>query len=321
MIAIANRGYPKLLWPAIISVMLLVGCTNSRFIVRPLYNNLDNRMLSQFNRLAEFDEAQQAIFEKQVGTFHVWHRQSELPEYARLLRDVATTIGQNVTTPDQVNDWMNRAEIHSQAVRRCHPINFSIPLIRTLSVQQLASIEQEFHEEQAENRERYESRTPQQRVQRRLDKMETWAGRLNLKFTDEQSRILQSAFERQVSLRGEYYQLSALWRTELFALARQPVSEIRDDQLQEHIASFWTLLESNYPEQWLANRNMWKAVAIEFEPTLTKNQRQVFGRWMSKMADTLETIGKDEPSFRSADDPAAGCLVDAARSGAQQKPG
>lgn len=290
-------------------IALISACTNSKLIISPLYNKLDDRIRKQFHELADFNSEQTAAFEASLGTYHVWHRQGELPQYATLLRDIAVAVEGQSTSQTNVEAWMQRVEAHSRAARECHPINFSFDLIRTLSDDQLDAIEQRFLERRAENRQRYESRTAEQRVQRRLDNMDKWAGRLNLDLSDEQRSILRSAFTRQISLRAEYYQLSAQWNRELFELARNQSTPDYNDVMRRHFEKLWSLLETNHAQQWQQNRELWQGVIFELEQSLTRSQRLQFSRWISRLATTLDSVSRVTPSFKVGSDPMVGCLV------------
>lgn len=290
--------------------ILVSGCTNSKLIIGPLYNQLDDRMRKQFNELGDFNARQTAAFEASLGTYHVWHRQSELPQYAALMEEIANSINTDNTTYDKVGQWMRRAEVHSLAVRECHPVNFLFDMMRSLSDTQIDVIEQKLKKRQKKYRERNASRTPEQLTQQRLKNLEKWAGRLDLKITEEQRELLQTAFTEQKSLRPQYQQLSADWKTQFFNLARNQNASNHDELMRSHFSKFWTLLQSNHPEQWQQNRDMWMDVAFRFEQSMTSNQRIQFSRWISKMAGTLRSVSEDKPSFKIGDDPSVGCLVD-----------
>jgi hypothetical protein len=292
-------------------VAVVSACTNSKLIISPLYNQLDDRIRKQFHELADFNNEQTAAFEASLGTYHVWHRQAELPQYATLLRDIAAAIENQSTSQANVEGWMQRVEAHSRAARECHPINYSFDLVRTLSDDQLNAIEQRFLKRRAENRQRYESRTAEERVQRRLNNMDKWAGRLNLELTDEQRSILRSAFTRQKSLRAQYYQLSAQWNTELFDLARNQSHPDYNRAMQQHFEKLWSLLESNHAEQWQQNRELWQGVIFDVEQSMTRNQRLQFSRWIARLATTLDSVSRVTPSFKVGNDPTVGCLVPA----------
>lgn len=266
-------------------------------------------MRKQFNELGDFNSTQTAAFEASLGTYHVWHRQSELPQYAALIQQIADSISTKSTTRSKVVYWIQQSQDHSLALRECHPVNFLFDLIKSLSDEQLVVIENNFRKKRAENKRRSASRTPEEWRQRRLKNIEKWAGRLDLKITEEQREILRTAFQEQISLREQYSQLSAGWNEQFFNLARNQQAPEYDDLMSSHLSTLWTLIPANYPEQWQKNLELWKDVAFRFEQSMTADQRIQFSRWMSKMADTLVSISKDKPSFRMGDDPSVGCML------------
>jgi len=295
---------------AVVCVILLVqGCTNSPLIVSPLYNRLDDRMRDAFNELADFNQEQSASFEATLGTFHVWHRQSELPQYAKFLESVAQSVASANTDKQDIQQWFDEAEQRSVLIRRCHPINFSIELMKSLSDEQVVSIENEFARELQEDRERYEEITPEDRVKRRLRNITKWANRIDMEITATQRAMLLSTFKRQISLRKEYFALSEQWNDKFVALLRDRDKPDFESSMQVHLDNLWQQLESAHPEQWQTNRNLWKQTSLRFAQSMTDEQRVTLSRWMSKMGSTLLTISEYDPSFTVIDDPSLGCLV------------
>ena len=290
---------------------LLAGCTNSKLIIGPLYNQLDNQIRSEFNKLGDFNDTQKDAFEQAVGTYHVWHRQSEMPQYAALISEIASSIAQSGSTSQQdVERWAMTAEHHSRLARICHPANFLFDVMQTLTDEQINFIERRFKSERKKNRERYESRTPKERIERRLKNMEKWAGRIGLDFTASQRAALRTSLTRQVSLRKEYYQLSDQWNRELFNLARAQHVPDYSDRLTAHMTKLWSLLETAHPEQWQENRELWQTTAFNFVTSMTPEQRSSTSRWLSKLGNTVDAISRDKPSFEVGNDPSVGCLVD-----------
>ncbi|MFK7858705.1 MAG: DUF6279 family lipoprotein [Granulosicoccus sp.] len=298
-------------WIAILLLSVLVSaCTSSKLIIGPLYNRLDDRMKDQFNELGDFTDEQKAAFEKSVGTYHVWHRQSELPQYAAFIKTLASSIEKEGTTETDIQQWMETVENHSRAARECHPVNFSFNLMKSLTDEQITSIEAHFAEEREEDITRYESRSPEERIERRLKNMSKWAGRIDVDFTATQRALFLSAFKQQVSLRKEYFALSAQWYAEFFELARAQDNPDFDADMRAHLAKQWRQLETAYPEQWQANSDLWKDTGLRFVQSMTPEQRDTLSRWMRKLASTLEAISRDKPSFQVVNDPSLGCLVD-----------
>ena len=305
-----RRGSRRAALALALAALALGACTNSKLIVGPLYNRLDDRVRAQFEELGDFDERQTALFDAAVGTAHVWHRRSELPAYARLLGEIAASVAEpGRTTVDDVTRWARTIEAHAIAARECHPVNFSTGIMRTLTDAQVDGIERHLAEERAEYRERHASRTPEERVARRLRNLRKWAGRIGLDFTAEQNALLRGTLAGQTSLRREYRALSDRWNEELFRLARDRTAPDFDARMRAHLADFWTLLEREHPEPWRRNRELWRDAAYRFVASMTPEQREVTSAWLAKMGETLAAVARDEPSFDVGDDPSVGCLV------------
>lgn len=289
---------------------VLAGCTNSKLIIAPVYNRLDDQIRSEFDKLGDFNDAQTAAFEQALGTFHVWHRQAELPQYSMLLAEIAGSIAQpERTTREDITGWMTRIEAHSLAARRCYPANFMPDTIRTLTDDQINTIERRFKEQRSSNQESYNARTPAERIARRLQRMEKWAGRINLELNDDQRSLLRTSLGRQISLHRQYFALTDQWNRQLFTLARDQQARDYEEKLKNHMATLWSLLETHYPDEWHANRVLWQDTAFSFVQSLTEAQRRGVSQWLEKMSGTLLAVSKDEPSFTPIPDPSVGCQV------------
>ena len=289
--------------------VLLTGCTNSKLIIGPLYNRLDDQIREEFNKLGDFDKAQNSAFEQAVGTFHVWHRQVEMPKYADLLQEIADSIAISAATErTDVARWAISAEDYSRNVRECHPMNFLFDLTRSLSDQRINFIENRFKNERKKNRDRYGSQTREERVDRRLKNIVKWSGRLGLDFSAAQQSIIRDGLNEQVSLRKEYYALSDEWTSNLFVLARDQDNPDYHDALAHQMTKLWSLIEDAHPEDWQTNRDMWREKIYTLIGTLSKEQRNSSSRWLKKMGRTIRAISNDKPSFNIGNNPAVGCL-------------
>ncbi len=296
-------------------LVLLNACTNSKLVIGPLYNQLDNQMRKEFNKLGDFNAAQKDAFEQAVGTFHVWHRQSEMPQYAALTNEIAAAIATaDNTQASDVQMWVESAESFSRSARECHPINFSFDLMKSMTDKQITFVEERFKRERTKNREKYEARTPDERVERRLNKIGKWAGRIDLDISANQRSLLRQTLVQQTSLRKEYYELSDEWNRQLFTIARNQEASNYDAALNAHLIKLWTLLETTHPVQWRKNRELWQGTAFKFIQSLSAEQRSNVAPWLSKMADTILAISKDTPSFVVGNDASVGCLSEEAKS-------
>ncbi|MFK8077241.1 MAG: DUF6279 family lipoprotein [Granulosicoccus sp.] len=296
---------------AFLTVALLVtGCTNSKLIIGPLYNRLDDQMRTEFHKLGDFNKSQVQAFEQSVGTFHVWHRQSEMPKYAAFLGEIAQSVGEKgATRQADVDRWADNLEQFFTNFRQCHPINYSTELIRSLSDKQIDFIEQRFNSERKKNQERYAGQTQDERVERRLKNIVKWSDRLGLNLSSAQQDILKDSLAQQVSLRKEYYALSSEWNKHFFLLARNQENPEYHEALLKHISTLWTLLEIAHPEEWQSIRDLWRSTTLTLVSTFSQQQRNFTRKWLSKMAKTIDAISRDHPSFNVSNDPSIGCLV------------
>ena len=296
---------------SIVSVLLVAGCTNSKFIISPLYNRLDNTLRSQFTDLAEFDEEQLAAADVLIGTFHVWHRQNELTAYAALLDEVRTTIGRSGpsdgVTAKTIQAWFADAQALGDQVRQCHPINFSAELIASMSDSQISDMHRSILAERAEDRAEYGKRSAKERLERRAERFAKWAGRIGVTLNEQQKRLVNTMLEQQISMRKQYGASSDVWLQTLFNLFDERRDSDFKPRLRQHMQGFGTWLQQDYPEQWQRNREVWRSFALQFVESLTSAQRRAADDWMRKMADTLRAIAADKPSFQVSNRPADGC--------------
>lgn len=272
-------------------------------------------MRGEFHKLADFNDVQVANFEERLGTFHVWHRQYELPKYAALVK----TISERAVEPGAIDaatiqSWMNKSETFTQSIRECHPINFSFDLMNSLTDKQFHYIERRFRSEQRKNQEKYYSRTVEERIQRRTDNIVKFAARIGFDFTEGQTKLLKQTFTQQKSLRQDYWTHSGNWNRRFFKLARQQDVPNYNDRMEAHLNTLWTLLEKAKPIEWQQNRNLWRAFGVEFFNSMNKDQRKWANSWLGKMSETIVSISKAEPSATPSDSSSVGCYADASSS-------
>lgn len=290
--------------------LMLVGCTNSKIVIGPIYNRLDDQMRGEFHKLAKWNEDQIAHFESRVGTFHVWHRQHELPKYAALLNTIQASIRERGTTSaEDVRSWIDSAETFSQNARVCHPVNFSFDLMRTLTDEQVNFIEKRFARERRKNFSKYLDDTPSERREKRVDNVVKWASRIGFDFNNTQKRMLTKTMTQQISMRRQYYALVDVWARDLFIIARKQEATDYEARMNAQINKLWTLLEKAHNKEWQENRELWRGFGIDFVKSLSHDQRIQASNWLKKMSSTINGISKDKPSFNSINDAKLGCMV------------
>lgn len=302
-----------------VSILLLIlvsGCTNSKLVLSPIYNRLDDQMRGEFHKLAKWNASQIEHFELRAGTFHVWHRQEELPKYAALLNNIQSTVRvRDETTQTDINNWIDTVERFSQDARRCHPVNFSYDLMQTLTDEQVNFIERRFASERKKNYAKYLALTADERRKERVKNVVKWAGRIGFDFNKTQKRMLDETMGKQISLRNQYYRLVDKWARDLFIIARQQQAPDYEQKMRAQVNQLWTLLEKNHNEEWQANRELWRGFGYDFVRSLSYDQRIQASNWVRKLGGTIRSISRLEPSFKVTNDPNHGCAVGGTVSG------
>lgn len=296
---------------AALALAFLAGCSNSKLVVGALYDRADDRARSGAADWVKLDAEQQAAFDAYVGTFHTWHRRSEMPRYAALFGEMSGVLSEyGAASTGDWTRWFHELDARVRALRACHPARFAEATIRTLGPDQVDAIEAHRAELVAEwDADDDGDDTRAERIARRVKNVDKWSGRLGIDLNRRQLDMIAGAFERQTPLNAEYRELSDAWWSELFVRVRDPDAPDYAARLDAHVSDWFTMLEHAHPDAWRRNRELWRDFAVDFEKTLTGLQRRTATRWMAKMGNTLQAISRDRPDWLPADDPAYGCIV------------
>ena len=299
--------------PALIVALfsvLITSCTNSEFVLSIFYNRLGDRLSNSILKHGKFSELQTAALENSVGAFHAWHRQTQLPEYAKLLKTISNSIAEpSLKTTQMVGQWVTQARRYRQTAMQCHPLNFSIEPMRTLSDEQLIAIEQGLVKERKKHGKEWSDITAEQRIELQFEKIEKWASRVNININAEQRLLLRGTLVQQ-KYNYEYYQeRSEQWFSQLFNLARDQESADYRDKMKTLIDQRWGLWETINPEASQHDRKLWQSFLVKFIDSMTPAQRRDFVKWNTKMSANIKSISQQEPEFPPADDPSIGCVV------------
>ena len=134
--------FAKLLLGLLVPLVLLAACTNSRLVLRPLYNSLDNRIEKTMLNYGEFTEQQTADISALIDHFHVWHRQTQLSHYAALASTVSDRLSlDEPITEEMVSFWSKSIREHGDTVGRCNPMYLSQDIIASLDDSQVAEMQ------------------------------------------------------------------------------------------------------------------------------------------------------------------------------------
>jgi Family of unknown function (DUF6279) len=178
----------------------LASCSATRIA----YDNAHTALRFMASSYLELDDAQAEDLRQRIVRFHQWHRASELPVYAALLRSASARAAKGITAEDVAWGLASvRARYRRLAVKAAED---AAPVLATLASAQVAALERRF----AENNEKYakkflaadDAKRRGAQAKRMLDHFRDFAGQLT---PDQEARIERFALahERHVFLRFE----------------------------------------------------------------------------------------------------------------------
>lgn len=284
------------------ALLLIAGCSNSVKLLGPLYDRLDQRMVGSLSELASLDDAQLAELGTLVDRYHRWHRYQELPVYRHLIIDLRQAIADSRLSsglsPGQhdeqhrhltrwAGEWFGQAVSAAYRLRNCHPVNHGSQLLAGLSDQQVEELLQNLQRSRRQHRDRYDDSDADERAANRTEWLATWLDRVGLKLRPDQQQIIRDSFDRQISLRTRYFELSERWFEELATLLARRHEPSFSEDYRAHLATYWRLLEHNHPDEWQANELLWQDTTVRLISSLNTEQRRFADIWLEKLASTV----------------------------------
>lgn len=184
----------------------------------------------------DFDDAQSVRARETLNQYFAWHRRSQLPDYAELLRTVANGVGED-TTGTRSCEWFaqvrRRADV---AVEQALPE--AAALLASLGPEQLRALERKHAKNNAEFKDDFLQRDPAKRqarsVERAIERSEQLYGRLNeaqRKLVEQ--RVAASPFDperwNQERLRRQRELVATVTRAQQPQASREAIAgELRD---------------------------------------------------------------------------------------------
>lgn len=184
-----SRRLPALL-PRIIGALLLVflgGCS----AVKIGYNNAPALVYWWLDSYIDFNDAQAVQVRDSLATLQAWHRQTELPAYADLLRQIQR-VASGPVTPQQVCAFSDQIRLRVQRLGEQAAEGMS-RVVPTLEPQQWRHLALQFDKHNRTWREEWLDGTPAELSARRLKKAEERAQSFYGRLEEAQRAILRQS--------------------------------------------------------------------------------------------------------------------------------
>jgi hypothetical protein len=158
--------------------VLLSGCG---LALRIGYNQGASLALRWLDSYAEFDDAQTLRVRAALDEWFVWHRRTQLPDYADLLARARAELPGSATA-ERMCAWSNDLRARFDTAIE-HAVPAMAEIMPTLSAQQIASIEKRYASRNDEYRDDFLHRDPAKRkkaaTEREIERAEEFYGRLD----------------------------------------------------------------------------------------------------------------------------------------------
>lgn len=238
---IKNRFLP--IFALTVLVVGLAGCTT-----KLAYNYLDWAMIWKVERLVSLDAEQKQQTKQALQEFHVWHRKTQLVQYAQYLDQLAKRVDQGPITAEEIHAETDKIQL-LLAQSLTHILPDISRVLRTLSDQQVSELLASLTEEREEYVEEHIEISEKKRLKKRQKDLEKHLTRWLGKLTRQQKQRLNTWSE----IIEPYEQLSAkqqsLLQTQIAKVLAQRANE---DALQNGLKEMMFYRTDNWDPELAA---------------------------------------------------------------------
>jgi hypothetical protein len=268
-----------------ISALALAACSTTRLA----YDNADTVLRFMASSYLDLDAAQSDDLTPRIVRFLQWHRSSELPVYAALLRSASRRAAEGITAEDAAWGLANvRLRYRRLAAKAAED---AAPVLATLASAQLAALERKLAEDNEKFAKKFLSSDDKERrraqLKRMLERFRDFAGELT---PEQEARIERFALahERHVALRFEDRQR---WQRDLVAALKE---QREPQELGRRLAEMFTRPEPRRSEEFVREDKGWDEdlgqLIVDLDRSLSPKQRAQVVRRLSDYAEDFAVL-------------------------------
>ncbi|WP_421227972.1 DUF6279 family lipoprotein [Aeromonas enteropelogenes] len=256
------RWYQPKTWGLLLLTLMLVGCST-----RIIYYWLDTAIIWQLDDYFALSSSQKSLLSREVKGLMTWHRQHELPRYARDLDVLAKAVASPMT-PAQIET--NLDAVQGSLTRTLeNTIPRAVRLARTLTDEQVTRFMQDRVKRQRERQQEFADQPKEQMLAEFRDKMnkrlEFWIGEVK----PAQAPLVAQWAEWQYELMPPWIEFQTSWTLELDRLMKQRQSPDFTRELTDLLAQGDGLMDGRFTGY-------------------TEQSRQRTIEWLSAMSQSLD---------------------------------
>lgn len=267
---------------------VLTGCA-----VKLVYNQLDWLIPWYLSDYLDMDGEQDAFFDKRLQEYLVWHRKSQLPEYAKFLRQVADDVEDGLSEQEVQGFQSEMEHMASVLMQRLAPDVTA--LFANADGHQLEELFEVLDKEGERFRRRYAKQSIQEQREDQVDDVietiERWTGSL----TKPQEALVVEWGKHYQLMGEEVYEAGVKWRTEfkqVLALRAQP--ELYQSRLYALLTTpdfGWSKAFRSKAEE---NKRSLSQLYFSLDKTFTRKQRKRIINTLLEYAEDFEQLAKED---------------------------
>ncbi len=288
----------------LVLLLALSACSNSPMLLRMAYQRFPSHISTELSSFANFNHQQIDWIENASTHHHNWHRTTQLPLYVNMLDSLSKQVQSDKTLNLAYFDsFIKQSRQLLVQINQCNPARFATTEMMKLSDQQVDQIRQNLQRKVDKSRDKYISETRDQRSNKRFRKMKKYLYYAKLNLNGLQQALLMQTIENQVSFGLRRFELTERWNMEFVYILEGRKRAGFTEKVQVHIGKLWRLIESEEAEIWSDTHNNWRNFAASLMESLTDQQRNEFGAWLSQMGRTLNTLANEKVRTVSSPSP------------------
>lgn len=249
-------------------LLLLSGCS----VITVAYNNVDMAIRWVASDYFDFNNHQQAQFERDLRRVHAWHRQEELPKYAMLCTETARRIEAGLKPADL--DWIDNAMEARREALMHYVAGDLAGVLGTMEPAQFSAMDTKFAKENAKFRKEHLDGAPEalekKRVKKSLERIENWVGTLE---PNQKERVtaMVKAFPQSAEHRYTHRATRQKMLRELLE-ARLPKDKL-EEGLRQWLVDWGNGRSAEHERIWAQWVQQLQQLLLELDAMLTPKQR------------------------------------------------
>jgi len=273
----------------------LSACTNSAFVIRHGYNNIDDQIISHLHGLATFNKTQKQAISDTVNRFHRWHRTTQLPDYAVFILTVSEALtSENGIESTEVHGWVDQIGQYVKTVQTCMPLIEFEPVLRTLSQKQQLDIEKNLGKKHQHAKNKRKKHEPSDMAKKRYSSVKNWLSRVGIDLAPVQKQLIKYRIALTINPQPPYHTLRDQWNIRFIDIFQMALKANDFTLLWQHVDKLWSLQRTHNPEAVAANADNFKQAASEFVESMSADQRRAVSRWLAKLSRSISTIVEND---------------------------